>query len=81
MRKIKSNLGQSSQTRSQSDSKVVFIVIVLSMILTLQLAFVNVMIMTWRVMTSHVEEEDEEAGPRKKTKRNFEDYVLGMLLW
>lgn len=34
-------------------------------------------------MTSHVEEEDEqdeEAGPRKKTKRNFDDYVLGMLL-
>lgn len=34
-------------------------------------------------MTSHVEEEeeeDEEAGPRKKTKRNFEDNVLGMLL-
>lgn len=46
MRKIKSNLGQSSQTRSQSDSKVVFIVIVLSMILTLQLTFGNAMIMT-----------------------------------
>lgn len=46
MRKIKSNLGQSSQTLSQSDTEVVFIVIVLSMILTLQLAFVNVMIMT-----------------------------------
>ncbi len=35
-------------------------------------------------MTSHVEEEeeaDEEAVRRKKTKRNFDDYVLGMLLW
>ncbi len=34
-------------------------------------------------MTSHVEEEeeaDEEAVRRKKTKRNFDDYVLGMLL-
>ncbi len=34
-------------------------------------------------MTSHVEEEeeeDEEVVRRKKTKRNFDDYVLGMLL-
>ncbi len=35
-------------------------------------------------MTSHVEEEeeeDEEVVRRKKTKRNFDDYVLGTLLW
>lgn len=80
MRKIKSNLGQSSQTRSQSDSKVVFIVIVLSMILTLQLTFGNAMIMTWRVMSrrkmSKMRKQDQG-----KTKRNFDDYVLGMLLW
>jgi len=35
-------------------------------------------------MTSHVEEEEEEneevEGRRKKTKRNFDDYVFGMLL-
>ncbi len=69
-----------SSTHSCASSEVIFIVMVLSVILTFQFSIREC---DDYEMTSHVEEEeeeDEEVVRRKKTKRNFDDYVLGMLL-